>query len=209
MIWIPKGKIKSFLMFYPRGREFDTSGPKFVNDFFQDYVIDSNWRFRSTVMTPMFVDTQSSQSPQSASASQSGAMKGKLRATQTSLEFSQTQIAGRTRVTVWKTSATSFHPCTVSFLSNWRFYLRPPGRRTAFNWLTGSSVDTLAEYTPASESLSSLMVFDKKAERRIAARRPVGEGFGLKRPEAPSDELDSRAAGQVIWQRHAFITCTV
>lgn len=57
-------------------------------------------------------------------------------------------------------------------------------------------MDTLAEYTPASESLSSLMVFDKKAERRIAARRPVGEGFGLKRPEAPSDELDSRAAGQ-------------
>ncbi|XP_008336364.2 DNA-dependent protein kinase catalytic subunit-like, partial [Cynoglossus semilaevis] len=114
-------------------------------------------------MTPMFVDTQSSQSPQSASASQSGAMKGKLRATQTSLEFSQTQVAGR---------------------------------RTAFNWLTGSSVDTLAEYTPTSESLSSLMVFDKKAERRIAARRPVGEGFGLKRPEAPSDELDSRAAGQ-------------
>ncbi|MEQ2187984.1 hypothetical protein GOODEAATRI_010274, partial [Goodea atripinnis] len=52
---------------------------------FQDYVIDSNWRFRSTVMTPMFVETQSSQGPESAGSSQSGAMKGKLRATQTSL----------------------------------------------------------------------------------------------------------------------------
>lgn len=45
-------------------------------------------------MTPMFVETQSSQSPESVAASQSGAMKGKLRATQTSLEFSQTQAGG-------------------------------------------------------------------------------------------------------------------
>ncbi len=47
-------------------------------------------------MTPMFVETQSSQSPESSTASQSGAMKGMLRATQTSLEFSQTQTAGST-----------------------------------------------------------------------------------------------------------------
>ncbi|XP_062235399.1 DNA-dependent protein kinase catalytic subunit [Platichthys flesus] len=126
---------------------------------FQDYVIDSNWRFRSTVMTPMFVATQSTQSTQSVAASQAIAMKGKLRATQTTLEFSQTQTAGR---------------------------------RTAYNWLTGSSVDTMAEYTSGSESLSSLMVFDKKAERQTSARRPVGEGFGLKRLAAPSDEVDSR-----------------
>ncbi|XP_028288750.1 DNA-dependent protein kinase catalytic subunit isoform X2 [Parambassis ranga] len=125
---------------------------------FQDYVIDSNWRFRSTVMTPMFVETQSSQGPDSVAASQSGAMKGKLRATQTSLEFTQTQAAGR---------------------------------RTAYNWLTGSSVDTLGEYTLGSESLSSLMVFDKKAERQTA-RRPVGEGFGLKRLTASTDDVDSR-----------------
>ncbi|KAM9337515.1 DNA-dependent protein kinase catalytic subunit [Symphorus nematophorus] len=130
---------------------------------FQDYVIESNWRLRSTVMTPMFVETQSSQSPESLSVSQSGAMKGKLRATQTSLEFSQTQT---------------------------------PGRRTAYDWLTGSSVDTLAEYTPGSESLSSLLVFEKKAERRTAARRPVGEGFGLRRLTASTDEVDSRTAAQ-------------
>ncbi|KAM6971354.1 DNA-dependent protein kinase catalytic subunit isoform 1-T1 [Tautogolabrus adspersus] len=127
---------------------------------FQDYVIDSNWRFRSTVMTPMFVETLSSQGPESVAASQSGSMKGKLRATQTTLEFSQTQAAGRS---------------------------------TTYNWLTGSSVDTLAEYSLGSESLSSLMVFDKKTERQTAARRPVGEGFGLRRLTAStSDEVDSR-----------------
>lgn len=47
-------------------------------------------------MTPMFVETQSSQGPESLAASQFGAMKGKLRATQTSLEFSQTQTEGTT-----------------------------------------------------------------------------------------------------------------
>lgn len=45
-------------------------------------------------MTPMFVETQSSQGPESVAASQSGSMKGKVRATQTTLEFSQTQAAG-------------------------------------------------------------------------------------------------------------------
>ncbi|XP_034562055.1 DNA-dependent protein kinase catalytic subunit [Notolabrus celidotus] len=126
---------------------------------FQDYVIDSNWRFRSTVMTPMFVETQSSLGPESVAASQSGSMKGKIRATQSTLEFSQTQTTGRS---------------------------------TTYNWLTGSSVDTLAEYSLGSESLSSLLVFDKKSERQTAARRPVGEGFGLKRLTASTDEVDSR-----------------
>ncbi|KAM3592965.1 uncharacterized protein V6R79_002700 [Siganus canaliculatus] len=130
---------------------------------FQDYVIDSNWRFRNTVMTPMFVETQSSQGPESIAATQSATMKGQLRATQTTLEFSQTQTAGR---------------------------------RTAYNWLTGSSVDTLAEYSAGSESMSSLLVFEKKAERRTAARRAVGEGFGLKRLTASTDEVDSRTRAE-------------
>lgn len=47
-------------------------------------------------MTPMFVETQSSQGLESLATTQSGAMKGMLRATQTSLEFSQTQTAGTT-----------------------------------------------------------------------------------------------------------------
>lgn len=44
-------------------------------------------------MTPMFVETLNSQAQESV-ASQAGTMKGKLRATQTSLEFSQTQTTG-------------------------------------------------------------------------------------------------------------------
>uniref|UniRef100_A0A665X102 DNA-dependent protein kinase catalytic subunit n=1 Tax=Echeneis naucrates TaxID=173247 RepID=A0A665X102_ECHNA len=130
---------------------------------FQDYMIDSNWRSRSTVMTPMFVETQRSQGPDSMSVSQSGAMKGKVRATQTTLEFSQTQTAGR---------------------------------RAAYNWLTDSSVDTLSEYTFDTESLSSLLVFDNKADRQTATRRPVGEEFGLRRLTAPNDEVDSRTRAE-------------
>lgn len=57
-------------------------------------------------------------------------------------------------------------------------------------------MDTLADYTVGSESMSSLMVFDKKAERRTASRRPVGEGFGMRRLTSSSDEVDSRTAGQ-------------
>lgn len=68
------------------------------------------------------------------------------------------------------------------------------GRRTAYNWLTGNSVDTLAEYSlPASESMSSLLVFGKK--NRPASWKSVGAGFGSKRSTAPSDEADSRSAG--------------
>uniref|UniRef100_A0A8D3BVD0 DNA-dependent protein kinase catalytic subunit n=1 Tax=Scophthalmus maximus TaxID=52904 RepID=A0A8D3BVD0_SCOMX len=140
---------------------------------FQDYVIDSNWRFRSTVMTPMFAETQSSQVPESAAASQAGSIKGKLRATQTSLEFTQTQTAGR---------------------------------RTAYNWLTGSSVDTLAEYTLGSEALSSLLVFDKKTERQTPARRPVGEGFGLRRLAAPTDDVDkNEQRNNILRLRRRFL----
>ncbi|CAL8293471.1 unnamed protein product [Lota lota] len=130
---------------------------------FQDYVIDSNWRLRSTVMTPMFVETQGSQGPAEslASPSQAGAAGGQLRATQATLEFTQTQAAG--------------------------------GHRTAYNWLTGSTVDTLAEYSLGSESLSSsLLAFGKKP---AAVRRPAGEGFGTRRLTAPTDEGDSRSRG--------------
>ncbi|KAM9553657.1 DNA-dependent protein kinase catalytic subunit [Salvelinus alpinus] len=130
---------------------------------FQDYVIDSNWRLRSTVLTPMFVETQATQGatqgPES-STSQPGTVRNQLRATQGSLEFSQTQA---------------------------------PGRRSAYNWLTGSSVDTLAEYSLSSESLSALLVFDKK---KPAAWRPTGEGFGTRRLASPSDEGDSRSKAQ-------------
>uniref|UniRef100_A0A8C7SDY8 DNA-dependent protein kinase catalytic subunit n=1 Tax=Oncorhynchus mykiss TaxID=8022 RepID=A0A8C7SDY8_ONCMY len=129
---------------------------------FQDYVIDSNWRLRSTVLTPMFVETQATQGATQgleSSTSQPGTVRNQLRATQGSLEFSQTQA---------------------------------PGRRSAYNWLTGSSVDTLAEYSLSSESLSALLVFDKK---KPAAWRPTGDGFGTRRLASPSDEGDSRSKG--------------
>ncbi|XP_062335709.1 DNA-dependent protein kinase catalytic subunit [Osmerus eperlanus] len=130
---------------------------------FQDYVIDSNWRFRSTVMTPMFVDTQATQGQESLGSQQGGTLGGQLRATQASLEFSQTQTSGR---------------------------------RTAFNWLTGNSVDTLGDYTQSSDTSSSLLGFGKKTERHSAAWRQTGEGFGTKHLSAPSDEGNSRSKAE-------------
>lgn len=67
-------------------------------------------------------------------------------------------------------------------------------------------MDTLAEYTPGSESLSSLLVFDKKAEKQATARRPVGEGFGLRRLTASADEVDSRTRGLYLrGKKHACL----
>lgn len=57
-------------------------------------------------MTPMFVETQGSQGAESVAASQAAAMKGKLRATQTSLEFTQTQAAGTLTQYPYNTAAT-------------------------------------------------------------------------------------------------------
>lgn len=59
------------------------------------------------------------------------------------------------------------------------------GHWTTYNWLTGSSMDTLPEYTLGSESVSSLLVFDK---RRIRARKAVGEAFGTKHHTGTSDK---------------------
>uniref|UniRef100_A0A671MAS8 DNA-dependent protein kinase catalytic subunit n=1 Tax=Sinocyclocheilus anshuiensis TaxID=1608454 RepID=A0A671MAS8_9TELE len=130
---------------------------------FQDYAIDSNWRLRSTVLTPMFMETQATQGLEAA-GSQTATVRGQIRATQTSLEFSQTLA---------------------------------PGRRSAYNWLTGSNVDTLADYSLSFDTLSSLLVFEKKrSERPQAAWRAVGAGFGSKRLTAASDEADSRSAAE-------------
>uniref|UniRef100_A0AAR2IVV3 DNA-dependent protein kinase catalytic subunit n=1 Tax=Pygocentrus nattereri TaxID=42514 RepID=A0AAR2IVV3_PYGNA len=136
---------------------------------FQDYTIISNWRLRSTVLTPMFMETQTTQAGGTQSSdsarSQATILKGQIRATQASLEFSQTQA---------------------------------PGRRSAYNWLTGSSVDTLADYSLSSDSLSSLLVFEKKRAERPLALRAVGAGFGSRRLTAPTDEMDSRSAGLLV-----------
>ncbi len=75
------------------------------------------------------------------------------------------------------------------------------GRRSAYNWLTGSNVDTLADYSLSSDTLSSLLVFEKKrSERPQAAWRAVGAGFGANRLTAANDETDSRSAGETPYK---------
>lgn len=69
------------------------------------------------------------------------------------------------------------------------------GRR--YNWLTGSSIDTLADYLQSSDSASSLLVFEKKRAERLATWQAVGSDFGSKRLSAHTDEADSRSAGQL------------
>lgn len=65
----------------------------------QEYTIDSDWRFRSTVLTPMFIETQASQSAlqtrtQEGSLSARGVMAGQIRATQQQYDFTPTQNTG-------------------------------------------------------------------------------------------------------------------
>uniref|UniRef100_A0A7M4FFG4 DNA-dependent protein kinase catalytic subunit n=1 Tax=Crocodylus porosus TaxID=8502 RepID=A0A7M4FFG4_CROPO len=134
---------------------------------FQDFIIDSNWRYRSTVLTPMFVETQASQSAsrkrsQEGSLSTPGSLGAQVRATQQQYEFTPTQnLSGR----------------------------------KSFNWLTGSSIDTLTEYTvpSSSESLSSSMLFvNKRSEKsQRGTLKPVGPNFGKQKLGLPGDEVDS------------------
>lgn len=57
-------------------------------------------------------------------------------------------------------------------------------------------MDTLADYTMSSDSSSSLLVFEKKRAERSATWRAVGANFGSKFLANPTDETDSRSAGQ-------------
>lgn len=73
------------------------------------------------------------------------------------------------------------------------------GGRSSFNWLTGSSIDTLAEYAvpSSSESLSSSMLLVSKRSEKFKQRtfKPVGPDFGKKRLSLPGDEVDSKTKG--------------
>ncbi|XP_054250756.1 DNA-dependent protein kinase catalytic subunit [Indicator indicator] len=138
---------------------------------FQDFVIDSSWRYQSTILTPMFVESQASPSlhrnlSQERSLSASGSVGGRVRATQRQYEFTPTQHGSG---------------------------------RSSFNWLTGSSIDTLADYTlpSSSESLSSSMLLVNKRSEKIkqATFKPVGPDFGKKRLSLPGDEVDSKTKG--------------
>ncbi|KAK1173766.1 DNA-dependent protein kinase catalytic subunit [Acipenser oxyrinchus oxyrinchus] len=132
---------------------------------FQDYIIDSNWRHRSTVLTPMFVETQVTQggTQYHTQDSAQGTIGGQVRATQAQLEFTQTQAAGRRSSFNWLTGG------SIDTLSE---YSLP------------SSADSVS---------SSLLVFGKRGDKsQQAARKPVGSDFGKKRLGLPGDEVDSR-----------------
>ncbi|XP_078072249.1 DNA-dependent protein kinase catalytic subunit isoform X3 [Mustelus asterias] len=133
---------------------------------FQEYSIDSSWHQRSRILTPLFVETQVS--PGSIrSSSQEASAAG------------QKSIAGQIRAT----------------LTHYEFTPTQNPGAWNFNWLTGNSLDTFAEYSlPSSESVSSsLLVYSKRSERQHrAAMKPVGPDFGKKRLGVPGDEVDGK-----------------
>ncbi|KAM7075469.1 DNA-dependent protein kinase catalytic subunit isoform 1-T1 [Molossus nigricans] len=138
---------------------------------FQEYTIDSDWRLRSTVLTPMFIETQTSQSAlqtwsQEGSPSVQGAMARQIRATQQQYDFTPTQNTDG---------------------------------RSSFNWLTGSSIDPLVDYmvSSSSDSLSSSLLFAHKRSEKLqrAPLKSVGPDFGKKRLGLPGDKVDNKAEG--------------
>ncbi|CAJ0950896.1 unnamed protein product, partial [Ranitomeya imitator] len=136
---------------------------------FQDYTVDSNWRYRSTILTPMFVETQASQgSYRSRTQSFPEGREpegGQLRATQQHYQFTPTQNMGG---------------------------------RSSFNWLTGNTMDTMGSYSAdSSESLSSALLFTSKrnGKSQRGPFKPLGPNFGKRRLGLPGDETDSKAKG--------------
>ncbi|XP_072855016.2 DNA-dependent protein kinase catalytic subunit [Pogona vitticeps] len=130
---------------------------------FQDFAIDSNWRIRSTVLTPMFVETQVSQSS-SRYPSQEGTMGGHVRATQQQYEFTPTQNVG---------GKSSF---------NW---LIGSSIDTFAEYTASSSSESL--------SSSMLLINKRADKSHRAVLKPLGPGFGGKRLGLPGDEVDSKA----------------
>ncbi|KAG8442079.1 hypothetical protein GDO86_011029, partial [Hymenochirus boettgeri] len=135
---------------------------------FQDYTVDSSWRFHNTILTPMFLETQASQSMHRFRTQRTlqvnEPVEGQLRATQQQFQFTPTQ-----NIAV----------------------------RSSFNWLTGSSIDTLADYSvDNSESSTALLFATKRSEKmRQAPLKPVGSNFGMQKLGLPGDETDSKTKG--------------
>ncbi|XP_035316347.1 DNA-dependent protein kinase catalytic subunit isoform X2 [Cricetulus griseus] len=135
---------------------------------FQEYTIDPDWRFRSTVLTPMFIETQASPSilhtqTQEGSLSDRRQKSGQVRATQQQYDFTPTQTIVE---------------------------------RSSFDWLTGSSIDPLADHTlvPSESSSSSLLFAHKRSEKsQRISWKSVGPDFGIKKLGLPGDEVDNQA----------------
>ncbi|KAM6458275.1 DNA-dependent protein kinase catalytic subunit isoform 2-T2 [Liasis olivaceus] len=132
---------------------------------FQDFVIDSSWRYRSTILTPMFLETQASQSA-IRYHSQEGYMGGQLRATQQQYEFTPTQnISGRS----------SFNWLIGNSVDTFADYTVP------------SSSESV--------SSSMLLINKHTDRSHKTAFKPLSPNFGKKRLGLPGDEVDSKAKG--------------
>ncbi|KAM4865347.1 DNA-dependent protein kinase catalytic subunit [Thomomys bottae] len=136
---------------------------------FQECTIDPDWRFRSTVLTPMFIETQASLSTlqtqtQEGFLQNRGPKTGQVRVTQQQYDFTPTQTTDG---------------------------------RSSFNWLTGSSIDPLEDYTVSlsSDSLSSSLLFAHKRSEKSqrVSWKSVGPDFGEKKLSLPGDEVDNKA----------------
>ncbi|GAB1300036.1 DNA-dependent protein kinase catalytic subunit [Apodemus speciosus] len=134
---------------------------------FQEYTIDPDWRFRSTVLTPMFIETQASPSTlhtqtQEGSLPDRRQKPAQVRATQQQYDFTPTQTSAE---------------------------------RSSFDWLTGSSIDLLADHTVfSSETLSSSLLFSHKKNEKSQRIfwKSVGPDFGTKKLGLPGDEVDNQ-----------------
>ncbi|XP_062044500.1 DNA-dependent protein kinase catalytic subunit isoform X2 [Lepus europaeus] len=140
---------------------------------FQEYTIEPDWRFRSTVLTPMFIETQASlnslqtRTQEGSRPEPRGPAAGQIRATQQQYDFTPTQTSEG---------------------------------RSSFNWLTGSSIDPLADFTAfsssSSDSLSSSLLFAHKSDKSARAPwKPVGPACREKRLGLPGDEVDNKVKG--------------
>ena len=71
--------------------------------------------------------------------------------------------------------------------------------RSSFNWLTGSSIDPLVDYTvSSSDSSSSSLLFAQKRNEKSqrAPLKAVGPDFGEKKLGLPGDKVDNKAKGK-------------
>ncbi|XP_055968392.1 DNA-dependent protein kinase catalytic subunit [Sorex fumeus] len=132
---------------------------------FREYTIDSDWRFRSTVHTPMFIETQASQGSLQTRAPEGslparGPAARQIRATQQQYDFTPTQSADG---------------------------------RSSFNWLTGSTFDPLEDSTafPSLDSSGSSSLLFAQHRRE----RPGGSDLQKKQLGLPGDAVGSRAEG--------------
>ncbi|XP_071960307.1 DNA-dependent protein kinase catalytic subunit-like [Antedon mediterranea] len=149
---------------------------------FEAIIISHSWRQRhQAISTPLFVETQSSQSSSGSGSppSYQDQVGGNIRATQDAQQFMATQEIDATG-----------------------------NRKNAYNWLTGSQ-DTFSEFATgsslSSSSSSLLFTLSEPSKKRKFGRKdynkPVGPGFGKVKPKA----TDAPDAGDAASARNKEI----